>query len=105
MHEGAQVKKNNPPPTRMDRDNRAAVSGVGRARGGRTHTDRLTGAAQDAVSEEAATLVKYRTGLKVELEVGRSRKKTMELGNDGKQNIREYRTLSAHSESMPKCSR
>ena len=62
----------------MDRDNRAAVSGVGRARGGRTHIDRLTGAAHDAVSEEAATLVKDRTGLKLELEVGWCRKETME---------------------------
>ena len=101
VHEGAQVTKPTPPPTRMDRDNRAAVRGVGGARGGRTQTDRLTGAAQDAVSEEAATLVKGRTGVKVEAEVGICRKKTMDWGNGGKHNIRENRTLSAHSEATP----
>ena len=85
----------------MDRDNREAVSGVGGARGGITQTDRLTVAAQYAVSEEAATLVKYRTGLRVEAEVGRCRKKTVDWGDGGKRNIREDRTLSAHSEAMP----
>ena len=45
--------------------------------GGKTQIDRLTGVAQDAVSEEAATLLKDRTGIKVEAEVGRCRKKTM----------------------------
>ena len=65
VHEGAQVTK---PirPTRTDRDNRAEFIRVGGALGGRTQTDRLTGAAQDVVSEKAATLVKDRTGLKVE---------------------------------------
>ena len=65
VHEGDQVKKPTRP-TRTDRDNRAAVSGVGGALRGRTQTDRLTRAAQNAVSEKAATLVKDRTGLKVE---------------------------------------
>ena len=59
-------------PTRLDRDSGTAVRGVGGAQGGpgdNTGTgtegmetgiirmDRLTGAAQDVVSEEAATLV------------------------------------------------
>ena len=65
VKEGGQVTKPTRP-TRTYRDNRAEVIGVRGALGGRTQTDRLTGAAQDAVSEEAATLVKYRTGLKVE---------------------------------------
>ena len=56
------------------------------------------GAAQGAVPEEAATLVKDRTGIKLEAEVGRCRKKTMDWE---KNNIREDRTLSAHSEAMP----
>ena len=38
------------------------------------------GATQDAVSEEAAMLVKDRRGLKVEAEVGRCRKKKNSLG-------------------------
>ena len=74
VHEGYQVKKPTPL-TRMDRDNRAAFSGVGGARGGRTQTDSLAGAAQGAVSEEAAKLVKDSTGLKVKAEVGRCREK------------------------------
>ena len=65
VHEGDQVTKPTRP-TRTDRDNRTAVIGVRGALGGRTQIDRLTGAAKDAVSEEAATLVKDRTGLKVE---------------------------------------
>ena len=77
VHEGAQVTKQ-PPPIRTDRYNRAAISGFAGARGGRTQTDRLTVAAQDAVSEEAAMLVKDSTGLKVEAEVGRCRKKTID---------------------------
>ena len=40
----------------------------------RTRTDKLTGAAQDAVLEEAVTLVGDKTGLTSEAEVGRSRK-------------------------------
>ena len=84
----------------MDKDNRVEVSGVGGEGGGRTHTDRLTGPAQDAVSDEAATLVKDRTGLKVEAEVGWCRKRTMDWGDGGKRNIREDRILSAHSEAM-----
>ena len=59
-------KTNPPPPTRTDSDSGAAVSGVGGARGSRTQIDRLTGAAQDVVLEEAATLEKDRTGLTVE---------------------------------------
>ena len=100
MHEGAQIK-NQPPPIRTDRDNRAAISGVADARGGRTHTDRRTGATQDAVSEEAAVLVKDRRGLKVEAQVSRCRNKTSEWGDGGRWNICEDRTLSAHSESKP----
>ena len=100
MHEGDQVTKPTPPLTRMDRYNSTAVSGVGGVQGGRTQIDRLTGAAQDAVSEEATMLVKARTGLKVEAEVGRCRKKIMNWGDGGKRNICEYRTLSAHSEAM-----
>ena len=57
--------------------------------------------AQDAVSEEAAMLVKDRTGLIVEAEVGRCIKKTSDWGDGGKRNISENRTLSAHSEAMP----
>ena len=100
VHEGTQVTKPTPP-TKTDRDNREAFSGVGGARGGRTQTDRLTGAAQDAVTEEAAKLVKDRTRLKVEAEVGRCRKKTMDWGSGGKRGIREKRTLCAHSEAIP----
>ena len=50
--------------------------------------------------EGTATLVKDRTGLKVELEVGQCRKKTMDLGDGSKRNICDDRTLSAHSEDM-----
>ena len=64
VHEGAQVTKPTPPPIRTDRDNKAVISGVADARGGRTHTDRLTGATQDAVSKEATVLVKDRRGIK-----------------------------------------
>ena len=85
----------------MDRDNRAAISGVAGTQGGITQTDRLTGAAQDAVSEEAAMLVKDKRGLKVEAQVGRCRKKTSDLVDGGRRNIREDRTLSAHSEAKP----
>ena len=53
------------------------------------------------MSEEAATLVKYRTALKVEAELDRLRKKTIDWGDRGEINIREDRTLSAHSEAMP----
>ena len=69
--------------------------------GGRTHTYRLTVAAQDAGSEEAAMLVKDRRGLKVEAQEGWCRKKTSEWEDGGIRNIREERTLSAHSETMP----
>ena len=69
--------------------------------GGRNHTDRLTGATQDEVLEEAVTLVKDSTGLKVEAEVVRCINKTMDWGDEGKRNIREDRTLSVHSEAMP----
>ena len=100
VHEGAQVTK--PTPTiRTDRDNRAAISRVADARGGRTQTDRLTGVTQDAVSEVAAMLVKDRRVLKVEAQVGRCRKKTSNWGDGGRQNIRDDRTLSAHSEAKP----
>ena len=68
---------------------------------GRTHTDSLMGAAQDEASEEAATLVKDRTGLTAEAEVGRHRKKTIDWGNGRKRDIRKDRTSSAHSEAMP----
>ena len=53
------------------------------------------------MSEEAATLVKDRTGLTVKVEVGRSRKKTIDRGDGGKRNIFEDRTSSDHSEAMP----
>ena len=53
------------------------------------------------MSEEAATLVKDRTGIKVEAGVGRCRKKTMDWGDGGNGNIREARILSANSEAMP----
>ena len=65
VYEGAQVTKPTPP-IRTDKENRATISGVAGAQGGRNQTDRLTGAAQDAVSEEVTMLVKDRTGLKVE---------------------------------------
>ena len=78
-----------------------AISGVADARGGRTHTERLTGATQDAVSEEAAMLVKDRRGLKVEAQEGRCRKKTSDWEDGGRQNICEERTLSAPSEAKP----
>ena len=51
--------------------------------------------------KEAAMLVKDRTGLKVEAEVGRCRKKTIDWGDGGKRNICEDRTLSDHSEAKP----
>ena len=54
------------------------VRGVRGEQGGITQTERLTGAEQDAVSEEAATLVKDTTGLTVESEVGRRIKKTID---------------------------
>ena len=100
VREGAQVTKPTPP-TRTDKDSGAAISGVRGARGGRTQTYRLTGAAQDVVSEESATLVKDRTGLRVEAEVGQRRKKKIELGDRGKRNIRKDSTYSAHSKAMP----
>ena len=59
------------------------------------------GAALDAVLEEAAMLVKYRTGLKVEAEVGWCRNKTIAWGDREKRSIREDRTLSDHSEAKP----
>ena len=89
-----------PPPTRTDRYSRAAVRGVGGARGGRTQTYRITGAAQDAVLEEAATLAKDRTGLPAEAEKYRRKKKTIDCGDGGKINIREDRTSSSHNEAM-----
>ena len=57
--------------------------------------------AQDTVSEEAAMLMKNSTGLKVKAEVGRCIEKTMDWGYEKKRNIREDRTLSAHSEAIP----
>ena len=56
--------------------------------------------AQDAVSEEAATLVGDRTGLTEEVEVGWRIKKTIYWGVEGKVNIRKDMTSSAHSEAM-----
>ena len=53
------------------------------------------------MSEEAAMLVKERTGLKVEAEVGRCRKKTIDWKDGVKRNICEERKLSAHSEVKP----
>ena len=53
------------------------------------------------MSEEDAMLVKDRTRLKVEEEVGRCRKKKIDWGDGGKRNIHEDRTLSAHSEARP----
>ena len=53
------------------------------------------------MSEEAAMLVKDRIGLKVEAEVGRCRKETIDWGDGGRRNIREDRTLSSHSEAKP----
>ena len=104
MSEGDQVTKPTPP-SRTDRDRGAAVSGVGGARGVRTQTDMIMGAAQDAVPEEAATLVGEMTGLIEEAEVGRHRKKTIYWGDGRKRNICEDMTLSSHSEAMPYCSR
>ena len=99
MREGTQVTKPTPP-TRTDRDSGAAVSGVGSAQGGRNQTDRLTGEAQDTVSEEAATLVKDRKGLTIEAQVGRSRKKKIDWGDGGKRDIREDRTSISYSEAI-----
>ena len=59
------------------------------------------GAAQDAVSEEAAMLVKYRIRLKVEAQEGRCRKNTSDWEDGGRRNIREDRTLSAHGKGKP----
>ena len=67
--------------------NRPAVSGVGGVQGGRTQTDRLTGVAQDTVLEEVAILVKDRTGLKLEAQIGQCRKKTSDGGDGGIRNI------------------
>ena len=53
------------------------------------------------MSEEAAMLMKNSTGLKVKAEVGRCIEKTMDWGYEKKRNIREDRTLSAHSEAIP----
>ena len=53
------------------------------------------------MSEEAARLVKDRTGLTVKADVGQRRKKTIDWGDGGKINIQEDRTSSAHSEVMP----
>ena len=78
--QGGNGSNTNPPPIKLDRDNRAAISRVAGVRGRRTQTDRLMGAAHDAVSEEAAMLVKDRTRLKVEAEVGRFRNKTIYWG-------------------------
>ena len=86
MSEGSQVTKPTSP-NRTDRDSGAAVSGVGGARGGRTQTERLTGAAQDAVSEDALKLVDYRAGITEEAEVGWRRKKTIDWGDGRKRNI------------------
>ena len=57
--------------------------------------------AQDAVSEEAATLVKDRVLITVEVEVGWLRKKKIDCGDGGGISIREVGTSSAHSEDMP----
>ena len=92
--------KKTPSPTRTDRYSRAAVSGVRGARGGRTQTDRIAGAAQDAVLEEASMLVGDRTGLTAEAELGRRRNKTIDLEDWGKWNICEDMTSSAHSEAI-----
>ena len=46
-------------------------------------------------------LVKHRTGLKVEAEVGQFRKKTIDWGDGGKRNICEDMKSSANSEAMP----
>ena len=45
-------------------------------------------------------LVKDRTGLTVEVELGQSKKKTIDWGDGGEMNFREDRTLSAHSEAI-----
>ena len=45
---GVPGKKTNPP-TRIDRDSKEAVIGVGGVQGSRTQADRLMGAVQDAV--------------------------------------------------------
>ena len=52
------------------------------------------------MSEEADMLVKDRTGLTVKAEIGRRRKKIIDWGDGGEINIREDRTLSAHSEAI-----
>ena len=53
------------------------------------------------MSEEEATLVGDRTGIKAEAEVGQRRKKAIDWGDGGKRNIREDMTSSAHSKAMP----
>ena len=84
IREGSQVTKSTPlPPPRTYRDSQAAASGVGGEQGGRTHTYRLMGSAQDAVLEEAATLVKDRTLLTAEAKIGRRRKKRIDCGDAG----------------------
>ena len=82
VHKGDQATKLTPPPlpTKTDRDSRAEVSRVGGVQGGRTQTDRLTGAAQDSVLEEAPMLVKDRKGLIAVAEVGRLRNKKIDWG-------------------------
>ena len=46
-------------------------------------------------------LVKDRTGLTAEAEIGRRRKNRIDWGDGGKINTREDSTLSAHSDAMP----
>ena len=87
VREGAQVTKPTPL-NRTDRDRGAVVSRVGGAQGGRTQADRLTGVAQDAVLEEAATLVGDRKRLTAEAELGQHRKKKIDWEDGGKRDIR-----------------
>ena len=86
VHEGGQVTKPTPlpPPTSTERDSGASVSGFEGAHGGRIQTYRIMGVAQKAVSEEATTLMKDKTGLTVDAEVGRRLKKLIR-GMGGKE--------------------
>ena len=74
VRNGGQVR-NPPPPPHQEGQRHFGVSRWSRSctreieKSGRTWTDRLTEAAQDAVLEEAVTLLGDRTGLTVEAQV------------------------------------
>ena len=68
--------------------------------GGRTQMYRLTVAAQYVISEDVVMLVGDRTGITVEVELGRSRKNVL-IGGMGEIFIHEDMPSSAHSEYIP----